>query len=137
MPDGVLSESCIFSWKTPSTNVGAVPSKATVAGTPPTVTVAPCASHLRTDVPVIEPVTPGGFVCPPPVEYIVTYEPFAAGDDGPLNVPFWFAAAAGPLPLPLNVNSPGAAIAQGSAVPIERMPCDTTCIMVWVQPATS
>jgi hypothetical protein len=26
------------------------------------VTVAPCASHLSTDVPVIEPVTPAGLV---------------------------------------------------------------------------
>ena len=72
LPDGVLAASCIFNCKTPSTKVGAAPSKATVAATPPTVTETGWISHLSVAVPVIEPVTPGGFVCPPPVKYRVT-----------------------------------------------------------------
>jgi len=71
-PVGVLGESWIFNCKTPSTKVGAAPSKATVAGVPPTVTVVVCVSHFSVDVPVIEPVTPAGFVWPPPVKYSVT-----------------------------------------------------------------
>ena len=52
-------------------NVGAAPSNATVPGCPPTVTVTFWTSHFSVD-PEMEPVTPAGLVCPPPVKYSVT-----------------------------------------------------------------
>jgi hypothetical protein len=85
----------------------------------------------------MEPSSPGGVVCPPPVANIATNEPRAAGFEGEFTESSRFRIEPRPVPVKLWLKIPDAATVAVKGTGSELTPKYCTTTVAFVSPSTA